>query len=147
MTTKTSQTAAFPKDSQKECTAINLVELKDVLTSLAHDQKPMAMVDIAMSVLSQASKTIDDMNHEMAWLRKTLFGRRSEKIDPNQVSLFAQAVDTAAEAGQPQQGAQGNDEETVAAPKVRKKRKVMPEDAGDTDQAAKKQTKRAKKKV
>ena len=46
--------------------SIDLVQVRDVLMSLAQKQTHQSMVDVTMSVLSQASKAIDELTHENA---------------------------------------------------------------------------------
>lgn len=49
------------------------------------------------AVLAMAQKVIDDQAVEIHHLRKQLFGRRSEKVARDQLSLFAQAIAAVAE--------------------------------------------------
>lgn len=46
-----------------------------------------------VAVLQMAQKVIDDQSIEIQQLRKQLFGRRSEKVSKDQLSLFAQVVE------------------------------------------------------
>jgi transposase len=101
--------------------SIDLVQVRDVLMSLAQKQTHQSMVDVTMSVLSQASKAIDELTHENAQLKKALFGRRSEKVDPGQLSLFAQVLSTVVAADKAD--SQPSTPDTTDTPQSQPKRK------------------------
>lgn len=106
--------------------SIDLVQVRDVLMTLATQQTHQSMVDVTMSVLSQASQTIDALSHEVAQLKKALYGRRSEKVDPAQISLFAQMLQTVATDADGRSDTSNADRATAAdSANKRKKRKAV----------------------
>lgn len=73
---------------------MDLVQLREVLAELSSRKDPDALMEVVFGVLLKAEKVIDDQAVEIQFLRKQLFGRRSEKLSPNQLSLFTQMLGT-----------------------------------------------------
>jgi transposase len=69
--------------------SIDLVQMRDVLEELAKRKGSDALLEVVMGVLLKAEEAIEAQAVEIQFLRKQLFGRRSEKLSPNQLSLFA----------------------------------------------------------
>src|SRR5690606_41806755 len=72
-----------------------------LLAELAKRKEPDALREVVMGVLLKTEKVIQDQAFEIQQLRKQLFGRRSEKLSPNQLSLFAQMLGTVVGADEP----------------------------------------------
>lgn len=81
-------------EKQRSSKSIDLVQLREVLAQLSSRKDPDALMEVVFGVLLKAEKVIDDQAVEIQFLRKQLFGRRSEKLSPNQLSLFAQMLGT-----------------------------------------------------
>ncbi len=47
------------------------------------------MVSQLLADLQKAERENLDLQHQLVWLKRHVFGRRSEKLDPNQLALFA----------------------------------------------------------
>jgi transposase len=102
-------------------TSVDSVQLRDVLESLAKKQDRSALLDVVFGVLSKAETIIQEQSLEIEQLRKQLFGRRSEKIDPAQLSLFAQVLETIV--AKDEQKKEDNDQQDTQSPKKRKRKK------------------------
>lgn len=89
----------FAKDGSKK--SVDLVQLRDLLAELAKRKEPDALLEVVMGVLLKTEKVIQDQAFEIQQLRKQLFGRRSEKLSPNQLSLFAQMLGNVVGADEP----------------------------------------------
>ncbi|HVZ31594.1 MAG TPA: IS66 family transposase zinc-finger binding domain-containing protein, partial [Polyangiaceae bacterium] len=74
--------------------SLDLVQLRDLLGELCQRKDSNALLDVVFGVLLKAEKVIEDQAVEIQQLRKQLFGRRSEKLSPDQLSLFAQMLAT-----------------------------------------------------
>jgi transposase len=109
--------AKSPEESSKK--SVDLVQLRDLLEDLAKRKEPDALLEVVMGVLLKTEKVIEDQAVEIQQLRKQLFGRRSEKLSPNQLSLFAQMLGAVV-------SADGESEEPgpVQGPK-RKRKKIV----------------------
>ena len=105
------------KDGSKK--SVDLVQLRDLLAELAKRKEPDALLEVVMGVLLKTEKVIEDQAFEIQQLRKQLFGRRSEKLSPNQLSLFAQMLGTVVGADE-----QSDEPAPVPGPK-RKHKKVL----------------------
>ncbi|MCG8554590.1 MAG: IS66 family transposase [Proteobacteria bacterium] len=77
--------------------SMDLVRMRDVLEELASRKDRSALLDVVFGVLQQAEAVIENQAVEIEQLRKQLFGRRSEKVSPNQLSLFARVLGAMAE--------------------------------------------------
>jgi transposase len=74
--------------------SLNLVQLRDLLGELVQRKDADTLLEVVFGVLLKAEKVIDAQSVEIQQLRKQLFGRRSEKLSPDQLSLFAQMLAT-----------------------------------------------------
>jgi transposase len=74
--------------------SLDLVQLRDLLGDLVQRKDADALLEVVFGVLLKAEKVIEDQSLEIQQLRKQLFGRRSEKLSPDQLSLFAQMLAT-----------------------------------------------------
>jgi Transposase C of IS166 homeodomain len=83
--------AATGQHSKK---SLDLVQLRELLGELCQRKDSDTLLDVVFGVLFQAEKVIEDQSVEIQQLRKQLFGRRSEKLSPDQLSLFAQMLAT-----------------------------------------------------
>lgn len=102
--------------------SMDLVQLREVLEELCSRKEPDALMEVVFGVLLQAEKVIEEQAVEIQHLRKQLFGRRSEKLSPDQLSLFAQMLGAVADQD-PTGEATGTE---PSAPAKRKKRKPVP---------------------
>lgn len=71
-----------------------MVQLRELLGELVERKESSALLEVVFGVLLKAEKVIEDQSFEIQQLRKQLFGRRSEKLSPDQLSLFAQMLAT-----------------------------------------------------
>ncbi len=77
--------------------SVDLVQLRDVLEAIASRGESQPLLDVALGLLTQCKSVIEEQAYEIALLRRQLFGRRSEKISPEQRSLFESLLAFAAE--------------------------------------------------
>lgn len=89
---------------------IDLVQMRDLLEELAKKDDRGALLDVVFGVLQKAEKVIEEQSVEIQHLRKQLFGRRSEKLSPDQLSLFSSVV--GAVTGQAQENVETSSPET-----------------------------------
>lgn len=87
---KKSATRSAPKEGASKEGA--LVQMRDLLEELAGKDDNSALHQVMMAVLLQAEKALESQAAEIHFLRKQLFGRRSEKLSPNQLSLFGEML-------------------------------------------------------
>lgn len=85
------EAAAGRQDSKK---SLDVVQLRELLGELVERKESSALLEVVFGVLLKAEKVIEDQAFEIQQLRKQLFGRRSEKLSPDQLSLFAQMLAT-----------------------------------------------------
>lgn len=71
-----------------------MVQLRQLLGELVERKESSTLLEVVFGVLLKAEKVIEDQAFEIQQLRKQLFGRRSEKLSPDQLSLFAQMLAT-----------------------------------------------------
>lgn len=83
------EAAAGQQHSKK---SLDLVQLRELLGELCQRKESDTLLEVVFGVLLQAEKVIEDQAVEIQQLRKQLFGRRSEKLSPDQLSLFAQML-------------------------------------------------------
>lgn len=79
---------AIESVSRAKTGSIDLVQLRDVLEAIASRGESQPLFDVALGLLTQCKNVIEEQAYEIALLRRQLFGRRSEKISPEQRSLF-----------------------------------------------------------
>ena len=72
--------------------SLDLVQLRELLGELCQRKESDTLLEVVFGVLLKAEKVIEDQSVEIQQLRKQLFGRRSEKLSPDQLSLFAQML-------------------------------------------------------
>ena len=80
---------------------MDLVQMRDLLEELASRSDRGALLDVVFGVLEKAEKIIQDQAVEIQQLRKQMFGRRSEKLSPDQLSLFSCILGALADSGTP----------------------------------------------
>lgn len=93
---------------------LDTVQLRDVLAALTSQTDKEPILEIAAGLLEQCQQRIEEQAYEIALLRKQAFGRRSEKVAVDQMSLFSDMLEAVTE-----KAGGGSDE----PPKRRKKRK------------------------
>ena len=91
---------------------MDLVQMRDLLEELAARSDRNALLDVVFGVLQKADRIIGDQAVEIQQLRKQLFGRRSEKLSPDQLSLFANVLGAIAA---PSTSSSDDDDTTAAA--------------------------------
>jgi transposase len=74
--------------SRSKTGSIDLVQLRDVLLEIASRGESEPLLEVAIGLLTQCKDVIEGQAYEIALLRKQLFGRRSEKVSPDQLHLF-----------------------------------------------------------
>jgi hypothetical protein len=85
------EAATGRQDSKK---SLDMVQLRELLGELVERKESSALLEVVFGVLLKAEKVIEDQAIEIQQLRKLLFGRRSEKLSPDQLSLFTQMLAT-----------------------------------------------------
>src|SRR2546422_5765256 len=83
--------AKTAKQQQEELDA-----MREVLTSLVAEGRTAEAIDAALSMLSQMRHLNTELMLRVAQLQRERSGRRSEKIDPAQLSLMLQLCEEAA---------------------------------------------------
>jgi transposase len=83
---------ASQKPERTDGKPMDLVQMRDLLEELAGRSDRGALLDVVFGVLQKADKIIEDQAIEIQHLRKQLFGRRSEKLSPDQLSLFSSVI-------------------------------------------------------
>ena len=63
-------------------------DLPDDISTLQH------MVQQLLSNVNEQARQIVDLKTQLDWFKRHVFGRRSEKLDANQLTLFEPVVDT-----------------------------------------------------
>lgn len=108
----------------------DFVQLREVLEELCKKKESDALRDVVFGLLLKAEKVIEDQGVEIQQLRKRLFGRSSEKLSPNQLSLFAQMLETvtADDSQEPTQATTGSSEKRKKKRKAPKRRPLTPTD-------------------
>jgi transposase len=101
--------------------SIDLVHVRDVLSALAAQEQSEPLLAIALGTLTQCKDVIEAQAYEIAMLRKQLFGRRSEKVSPNQLHLFASLLEALVPPS-PEDAAPPSTAEPSPEPKPKKKR-------------------------
>ena len=106
----------------------DFVQLRQVLEELCKKEESDALRDVVFGLLLKAEKVIEDQGVEIQQLRKRLFGRSSEKLSPNQLSLFAQMLETviADDSQEPTQATTGSSEKGKKKRKGPKRRPLTP---------------------
>lgn len=82
--------AAPSKIVRREIESLDLVRLRDVLEELAVAGNKDPLLDTVLALLTKCKGVIEEQAFEIAALERQLFGRKSEKCSPDQLSLFAQ---------------------------------------------------------
>ncbi len=67
----------------------DFVQLRQLLEELCSRKESDALREVVFGLLLKAEKMLEDQAIEIQQLKKQLFGRRSEKLSPDQLSLFA----------------------------------------------------------
>lgn len=119
------------KQQQEELDA-----MREVLTSLVAEGRAAEAIDAAVAMLSQMRHLNTELLLRVAQLQRQHSGRRSEKIDPAQLSLMLQLCDEAPEESvdeelddDPQDGEVIDESETVRhRPRRRRRTKELPRD-------------------
>ena len=111
------------KSEQHSKKSLDLVQLREVLEELCSRKQSDALLEVVFGVLLKAEKVIEDQAVEIQHLRKQLFGRRSEKLSPDQLSLFAQMLGSVSgEAKAAETSSPASDSDVKSSP-PKKKRK------------------------
>jgi transposase len=105
--------------------------MRDLLEDLAGRSDRAALLDVVFGVLQKAEQIIEDQAIEIQQLRKQLFGRRSEKLSPNQLLLFASVLGSLLSPSAPPQGTDSTCEPDASVtdggePPSKKKREKQP---------------------
>jgi transposase len=112
------EAAAGQQHSKK---SLDLVQLRDLLGELVQRKDADTLLEVVFGVLLKAEKVIEDESVEIQQLRKQLFGRRSEKLSPDQLSLFAQMLATVTA---PQVEAPSDPDGPATTPNKKKRKKT-----------------------
>jgi transposase len=97
--------------------------LSDLIEELAERGGDTPSREALVTVLQMVQKVIDEQAIEIQYLRKQLFGRRSEKVSTGQLSLFVQALAALAEQAEPKENAPEGAAPPSPPPKPKKKNK------------------------
>jgi len=100
-----------------------MVQLRELLGELVQRKQADTLMEVVFGVLLNAEKVIEDQAIEIQHLRKQLFGRRSEKLSPDQLSLFAQMLASVV-AERPAADAPSDPAAPATAPKKKRKKPV-----------------------
>ena len=66
-----------------------MVKFKTPTVDLPEDVSILqAMVLQLLSDANERNRQIDDLQNQLEWFKRHVFGRRSEKLSPNQLTLF-----------------------------------------------------------
>ena len=108
----------------------DFVHLRQVLEALCNKKESDALMEVVFGLLLKAEEVIKAQGVEIQQLRKQLYGRRSEKLSPDQLSLFAQMLDAVIVGNsQDSDNSAGTDPEETEKPdeskKPKKKRKPV----------------------
>ncbi len=75
-----------------------LEQVRSLLRSLLHEGRSDEAIDLALSLLEQLQANNTELSLQLAKLRRERVGKRSERIDPAQLSLMLQLAPFAADA-------------------------------------------------
>ena len=91
-----------------------------------------AMVLQLLSDAEERNRQIDDLQRQLEWFKRHVFGRRSEKLSPNQLTLFQGIARDQCEDGERDAASEGSNNGLVGSPGKHKKhpngRRPLPED-------------------
>jgi hypothetical protein len=66
-----------------------MVKFKTPTVDLPEDVSTLqTMVLQLLSDANEKNRQIDDLQNQLEWFKRHVFGRRSEKLSPNQLTLF-----------------------------------------------------------
>ena len=66
-----------------------MIKIKPPTVKLPKDITTLqAMVLQLLSDVREKNRQIDDLQNQLEWFKRHVFGRRSEKLAPNQLTLF-----------------------------------------------------------
>ena len=115
--------AEAARGSQDSKKSLDMVQLRELLGELVQRKQADTLMEVVFGVLLNAEKVIEDQAIEIQHLRKQLFGRRSEKLSPDQLSLFAQMLASVV-AERPAADAPSDPAAPATAPKKKRKKPV-----------------------
>lgn len=98
--------------------------MRDLLEELAGRSDRGALLDVVFGVLEKADKIIQEQAVEIQQLRKQMFGRRSEKLSPDQLSLFASVLGTVVAVDAPGADADGDEGDEAGRERGKRKRRT-----------------------
>ena len=93
--------ASSTKIARREIESIDLVRMRDLLAELLSAGEREPLLDTVLALLSKCKEVIEEQAFEIAELERQLFGRKSEKCSPGQMSLFAQLLDAVVQGAAP----------------------------------------------
>lgn len=109
---KTSAPSPLSNDCKRK---IQLDQVRDLLRSLLTEGRDEEAIEVALSMLEQLHEHNTDLLLQLAKLRRERIGKRSERIDPAQLSLMLQlAVSSDEEAAEDQAATEAEDRELTA---------------------------------
>ncbi len=110
--------------------------LRQALTAFVRHDAPEALVDVVVQLLMQLSGEVKQLQMRLAKAMRTMHGRKSEKLSPNQLSLFQGLLDNDATATAAQSDTESENNEPKPEPdpkpdnKPPKKRRAKPHGRG-----------------
>jgi transposase len=126
-----------PEEGAKKTASIDQVRI--TLTDMLAAGHGSQAIEMALAILSHLSSELEDLASEVAQLKKLLFGKKSEKVSPDQLDMFAAMLvtmtsrsdreDANPESGQshsPESGHKTEDDKDKK-PRARRRRSLDPE--------------------
>lgn len=98
--------------------------VREYLAQLQAEGRHDEVLEQTTHLLHTLASANSDLTHQLEALRKTLYGRRSEKLDPAQLALFAELM---GEPAQPEPAPATPDGKSARAPQRRPGRNPLPE--------------------
>lgn len=112
--------------SWKPGARLDSVQLRDVLSALTSHKGKEPLLEIAAGLLQQCQERIEEQAYEIALLRKQAFGRRSERVAVDQMSLFTELLGAVAPEGEKPAGGSGTPPGRRKKRKGQKRRPLVP---------------------
>ena len=104
-----------------------LVAVRDYLAQLQAAGRHDEVLDQTTHLLHTLASANSDLTHQLEALRKILYGRRSEKLDPAQLTLFTQLFGEESTPLEPTKPEASDDGKSARAPQRRPGRNPLPE--------------------
>jgi len=99
----------------------DIAAVRELLSSLVAEGRASEAIEMALAMLAQISERNTELTLRLEQLRRAHSGRRSEKLDPNQLALMLELVGEAADDGDEEPEPEEDPEPQAERPKPRRR--------------------------